>query len=78
MDEHTPTDLIRDFSAPLHRYVGKLTSHDRQLAEGVVQETLVRAGLRPNIVNNRYSSIRPWLFTVARNLVNDHWRARRA
>ncbi len=78
MDERAMAELIRDFSAPLHRYVNKLTRHDRQLAEDVVQETLVRAWQRPSIVNNRYSSIRPWLFTVARNLVNDHWRARKA
>jgi RNA polymerase sigma-70 factor, ECF subfamily len=78
MDDRTLADLVRDFSVPLHRYVNKLTSHDTQLAEDVVQETLVRAWQRPQIVNNRYSSIRPWLFTVARNLVNDHWRARKS
>ena len=78
MDDRTLTDVIRDFSAPLHRYVSKLTWGDRHLAEDVVQETLVRAWQRPNIVNTRYSSVRPWLFTVARNLVNDHWRARKA
>jgi len=39
---------------------------------------MVRAWQRPSIVNDRYSSIRPWLFTVARNLVNDHWRARKS
>lgn len=78
MDERTMTELVRDFSAPLHRYVSRLTSHDAQLAEDVVQETLVRAWQRPQIVNDRYASIRPWLFTVARNLVNDHWRARKA
>ncbi len=78
MDDGAVTELVRDFGAPLRRYVGKLTLNDAQLAEDVVQETLVRAWQRPNIVNNRYSSIRPWLFTVARNLVNDHWRARKA
>ena len=78
MDERTLADLIRDFRAPLYRYVSKLTAPDRQLAEDVVQETMVRAWQRPSIVNDRCSSIRPWLFTVARNLVNDHWRARKS
>jgi RNA polymerase sigma-70 factor (ECF subfamily) len=78
MDDGTLTELIRDFGVPLRRYVSKLTVNDAPLAEDVVQETLVRAWQRPHIVNNRYSSIRPWLFTVARNLVNDHWRARKA
>lgn len=78
MDERTMIDLVRDFAKPLHRYVSRLTSHDTQLAEDVVQETLVRAWQRPHIVNNQYSSMRPWLFTVARNLVNDYWRARKS
>jgi len=78
MDDRTMAALVRDFTVPLHRYVSKLTTHDTQLAEDVVQETLVRAWQRPSIVNNRYSSIRPWLFTVARNLVHDHWRARKS
>lgn len=78
MDDRTLAELIHDFGGPLHRYVSKLTSHDAQLAEDVVQETIVRAWQRPGIVNDRHSSIRPWLFTVARNLVNDHWRARRS
>lgn len=78
MDEPTLLAVVRDVAAPLHRYVAKLTSNDRHLAEEVVQETLVRAWQRPGIVDSRHSSVRPWLFTVARNLVHDHWRARRA
>ncbi|GAB3885346.1 hypothetical protein GCM10029964_047860 [Kibdelosporangium lantanae] len=78
MDERTLSAVVRDFAAPLQRYVTKLTSNDQHLAEEVVQETLVRAWQRPEIVNDRHVSLRPWLFTVARNLVNDHWRARRA
>jgi RNA polymerase sigma-70 factor (ECF subfamily) len=69
---------MRDFSAPLFRYVTRLTFNDSQLAEEVVQETFVRAWQRPDVINNKYSSIGPWLFTVARNLVNDHKRARMA
>ncbi|MEV4319984.1 sigma-70 family RNA polymerase sigma factor [Actinocrispum sp. NPDC049592] len=77
MDEPTLAGVIREYGVPLRRYVAKLTSNDRHLAEEVVQETLVRAWQRPAIVDSRHSSVRPWLFTVARNLVNDHWRARR-
>jgi RNA polymerase sigma-70 factor (ECF subfamily) len=78
MDERTLSAVVRDFAAPLHRYVTRLAPDDQHLAEEVVQETLVRAWQRPEIVNDRHVSLRPWLFTVARNLVNDHWRARRA
>lgn len=78
MDEPTMRSVITELSAPLHRYVSRLTCDDRYLAEEVVQETMVRAWQRPGIVNDRHSSVRPWLFTVARNLVHDHRRARRA
>jgi RNA polymerase sigma-70 factor, ECF subfamily len=76
MDEPTLTELIREYSVPLLGYVTKLTFNDRQLAEDIVQETFVRAWQRPHVLNSRHSTVGPWLFTVARNLVNDHRRSR--
>lgn len=76
MDEATLADLLHDYSAPLLGYVTKLTFHDRQLAEEIVQETFLRVWQRPNVLTSGHNSIRPWLFTVARNLVNDHRRLR--
>jgi|SRR5215470_981763 len=78
MDDATLTRLVRDYTEPLLRYVTRLTFNDPQLAEDIVQETFVKVWQRPDVVNNRYSSIGPWLFTVARNLVNDHKRMRMA
>jgi RNA polymerase sigma-70 factor (ECF subfamily) len=78
IDEATLTKLIRDYAGPLHRYVTRLTFHDAQLAEDIVQETFLKLWQRPDVINNRYATIGPWLFTVARNLVNDHKRRRMA
>jgi RNA polymerase sigma-70 factor, ECF subfamily len=78
MDKATLTGLIRDYTEPLLRHVTRLTFNDLQLAEDIVQETFLKVWQRPDVVNHRYSSIRPWLFTVARNLVNDHKRMRMA
>jgi len=78
MDEATLTELATDYTEPLLRYLTKLTFNDVQLAEDIVQETFLKIWQRPDVVNNRYSSIKPWLFTVARNLVNDHKRMRMA
>jgi RNA polymerase sigma-70 factor (ECF subfamily) len=64
-DEHGPA---------LWRYVVWLTG-DRQLAEDVVQETLVRAWRKPQVLDQSESSARAWLFTVARNLVIDNKRS---
>lgn len=76
MDETTLGDLMRDYSAPLLSYVTKLMWSDRQLAEDIVQETFLRLWRRPNVLANGHASVGPWLFTVARNLVNDHRRVR--
>jgi RNA polymerase sigma-70 factor, ECF subfamily len=74
------TQLLRalrdEYAAPLWRYVVSLTG-DRDLAEDVVQETLLRAWRRPSVLDQSTSSARVWLFTVARNLVIDDRRSAR-
>ncbi|HXD61064.1 MAG TPA: sigma-70 family RNA polymerase sigma factor [Lacisediminihabitans sp.] len=67
-DEHAPA---------LWRYVVWLTG-DRELAEDVVQEALLRAWRRPRVLDQSETSARAWLFTVARNLVVDHARSARS
>ncbi|WP_349897185.1 sigma-70 family RNA polymerase sigma factor [Parafrigoribacterium soli] len=66
-DEHAPA---------LWRYVVWLTG-DRELAEDIVQESLLRAWRRPRVLDQSETSARAWLFTVARNLVVDHARSAR-
>lgn len=66
-DEHAPA---------LWRYVVWLTG-DRQLAEDVVQETLLRAWQHPRVLDQTETSARAWLFTVARHLVVDEYRSAR-
>ncbi|HYU86169.1 MAG TPA: sigma-70 family RNA polymerase sigma factor [Kribbellaceae bacterium] len=79
MDE--PAALLRalhDRHAPeLWRYVVRLTGDDR-FAEDVVQETLLRAWRRPQILREDEPAARAWLYTVARNLVIDHQRSARS
>ncbi len=79
--EEQPAALLRalhDRHAPaLWRYVVRLTGDDR-LAEDVVQETLLRAWRRPQILRQDEPAARAWLFTVARNLVIDQQRSARS
>ncbi|MEV6810741.1 sigma-70 family RNA polymerase sigma factor [Micromonospora sp. NPDC051296] len=66
-------------SASLFNYLVKLTLGDRLLAEDILQETYLRAWR--HLLRNEDADIeifRPWLFTVARRLVVDMLRARRA
>jgi RNA polymerase sigma-70 factor (ECF subfamily) len=68
--------LYDEHGGPLLGYILRLTGGDRQQAEDVVQETLLRAWRHPEALTGR--PVRPWLFTVARNLVVDAHRARQA
>ncbi|WP_203861271.1 sigma-70 family RNA polymerase sigma factor [Plantactinospora mayteni] len=56
----------------------RLTSGDRQRAEDLVQETLLRAWRHPEALDPQRGSVRAWLFTIARNLAIDAWRRRAA
>jgi len=67
--------LHDEHAAALWGFVLHLTGGDRNRAEDVVQETLFRAWRRPVVLAQQDSSARGWLFTVARNIVVDDWRA---
>jgi RNA polymerase sigma-70 factor, ECF subfamily len=73
-------DLARAPSAEhaeaLLAYVQRLVHGDRQLAEDIVQETLLRAWKNRDRMPE--GSRRPWLFVTARHLVIDAYRARKA
>ncbi len=74
-DEELVRALYCEHAAPLLRYALHLTSGDRQRAEDIVQETLLKAWLHPQAI---VSLARPWLFAVAKNLAVDAHRARQA
>lgn len=54
----------------------RLTNGDRQRAEDLVQETLLRAWRHPEALDPTRGTVRSWLFTTARNLAIDAWRRR--
>lgn len=56
----------------------RLVNGDRQRAEDLVQETLLRAWRHPEALDPGLGSARAWLFTTARNLAIDAWRRRSA
>ena len=73
-------DLLRalhdEHAGALCAYVMRLTGGDRGRAEDAVQETLLRAWRNPRVLDQSGGSPRAWLFTVARRIVIDEWRAR--
>ena len=73
-------DLVRalhDEHAPaLWAYAMRLTSGDRMRAQDAVQEAMLRAWRHPEVLDPANGSPRSWLFTTARNVIIDEWRAR--
>lgn len=61
-------------AAELWRFAMRL-AHDRELAEDVVQEVLLKAWKDPNLGNRDDAAARAWLFTATRNLIIDRWRS---
>jgi RNA polymerase sigma-70 factor (ECF subfamily) len=66
--------LHDEHAQSLLSYVVGLT-RDRARAQDVVQETLLRAWHSPAVLERTGGSSRGWLFTVARRIVIDQWRA---
>ena len=61
-------------AAELWRFAMRLTQ-DRQLAEDVVQEVLLKAWKDPGLGVRDDGAARAWLFTASRNLIIDRWRS---
>ena len=71
-DERAATDLVERHARPLARFVASLGA--RQEVEELVQDTFVRAFASLDGFRGQ-STLRTWLFTIARNLMRDRLRA---
>src|SRR4051812_5370551 len=77
-DEELLRALWTEHGGPLLAYATRLTGGDRQRAEEIVQETLLRAWRHPEALRADPGSPRPWLCTLARNIAVDAHRSRQA
>ncbi|SDR29825.1 RNA polymerase sigma-70 factor, ECF subfamily [Thermostaphylospora chromogena] len=77
-DEQIINELYREYHRPLLAFVVRLTAGDRQWAEDVVQETMLRAWRSAARLDADAPSLMPWLATVARRIVIDDRRRKDA
>lgn len=77
-DELIVTRLYEEYHGPLLAFVIRQTGGDRQWAEDVVQETMIRAWSSLDQLDADADSLMPWLATVARRIVIDERRRRGA
>jgi RNA polymerase sigma-70 factor (ECF subfamily) len=80
--EDQEADLLRvlqdEHGQALFAHAVRLSGGDRQRAEDLVQETMLRAWRYPEALDPERGAVRSWLFTTARNLSIDAWRRRSA
>jgi RNA polymerase sigma-70 factor (ECF subfamily) len=80
--ESQDADLLRvlqdEHGQALFAHAVRLSGGDRQRAEDLVQETMLRAWRYPEALDPERGAVRSWLFTTARNLSIDAWRRRSA
>lgn len=71
-------ELYRLHSGPLLNYLVRLTLGDRRQAEDILQETYLRAWHFLRHSDENVEGLRPWLYTVARRVLIDAGRKRKA
>lgn len=67
------TELVNRHHAPLLGYLYRHVGGDRPLAEDMVQEAFLRVLRQPTYHSGR--PFKPWIYTIATNLVRDHFKA---
>ncbi|MFC8845861.1 MULTISPECIES: sigma-70 family RNA polymerase sigma factor [unclassified Micromonospora] len=75
--EQNYADMVACHGEPVRAYVARLTGN-RNIADDVYQETLLRAWRNRQVLFGREGSVRSWLYTVAHNVAVDVLRGRRA
>ncbi|MEU5489376.1 sigma-70 family RNA polymerase sigma factor [Streptomyces sp. NPDC020196] len=70
------THIYDQYGPLLVRYAARLLDGDWHKAEDILQEAAARAWKHAKLLGTRNDHVRPWLFTVVKNLVIDHHRAR--
>ena len=73
-EQQLMTSLHDEHAGVLYAFVLRYVD-DRDQARDVVQETLLRAWRHLDRLDPEHQDVRAYLFTVARNLVTDQWRA---
>jgi RNA polymerase sigma-70 factor, ECF subfamily len=75
ISDQAMAQLVDQHGAALRRFLRRLTHGDRERAEDIYQETLLRAWQHPECCERGLELSRTWLYTVARRISIDEFRA---
>lgn len=68
-------ELFRGLSTPLYRYVLARCNNQIEVAEEITQEVFIRAWEKRETFNPNKSSLKNWVYIIARNKVIDYFRS---
>jgi len=77
-EERALRDLYLEHGPELYAYVLRMLGGDTYRTEDILQETLLRCWNKQVLADGEGMAARPWMFRVARNLVIDSYRTRKA
>jgi len=67
-------EIYDEFAEPIYRYIHYKTCH-RETAEDLTSQTFLKAMEKWRQFSKSKGALSSWLYTIARNLVTDHFRS---
>lgn len=67
-------EAFRQFNVQLYRFVLVRCSHRKEMAEELTQDVFIQAWEKKELFNSNRSSLRNWLYIIARNKIIDFYR----
>jgi RNA polymerase sigma factor (sigma-70 family) len=65
-------DLMRRHGQAIHAYLTRRSGRDA--ADDLLSEVVLRAYAARHRYDERWQDARPWLYSIARNVLREHWR----
>lgn len=67
-------EIFKDLNVQIYKYIYIRTGMNKELAEDLTQEVFLRVWKERESYKTKKASIKTWTYTIARNLVIDHYR----
>jgi len=71
-------ESFRQFNVQLYRFVLMRCSHRKEIAEDLIQDVFIQAWEKKDLFEPKKSSLKNWLYVIARNKVIDFFRKNKA
>ena len=70
-------ELFKWLNEPLYRYAYVRCGYNRELAEDITQDIFIKAWIKRSTFNANKSSLKNWIYIIARNYIIDFYRKKK-